>query len=83
MRWSRDSHAAQLTRSLLMQMWASQAKESAQPNVCEFLKAVMTRLNPLLEDPQLSVWYLRVTKLVRVMMNPLLPTLSGSESHEM
>ena len=43
----------------------------------------MTRLNPLLTDPQLSVWYLRVTKLVRVMMNPLLPTLSGSESHEM
>ena len=37
----------------------------------------------MLTDPQLSVWYLRVTKLVRVMMNPLLPTLSGSESHEM
>ena len=72
-----------LTRSWLMQMWASQAKESAHPKFCEFLKAVMTRLNPLFADPQLSVWYLRVTKLVLVMMNPLLPTLRGSESHEM
>ena len=72
-----------LTRSGLMQMWASHWKAPVHPKVWEFLKAVMTRLNPLLEDPQLSVWYLRVTKLVRVMMNPLLPTLSGSESHEM
>ena len=77
------TYCPSLTRSWLMQMWASHAKESAQPKFCEFLKAVMTRLNPLLADPQLSVWYLRVTKLVLVMMNPLLPTLRGSESHEM
>ena len=49
----------------------------------EFLKAVMMRVKPLVLVPQLSVWYLSVTKLVLVMMNPLLPTDLGSESQLM
>ena len=66
-----------------MQMWESHWKESAQPKVWEFLKAEMTRVKPLFSVPQLSVWYLSVTKLVLVMMNPLLPTELGWESQEM
>ena len=66
-----------------MQIKESQENPSAQPNVCEFLKAVMTRVNPLRCVPQLSVWYLRVTKLDLVMMNPLEPTEEGLESQEM
>jgi hypothetical protein len=46
-------------------------------NVCLTLKAVMTRLKPTLPVPQLSVLYLRVTKLVLVMMKPFEPTLLG------
>ena len=72
-----------LTKSGLMQMCESHWKASEQPNVCAFLKAVMMRVNPLLLVPQLSVWYLRVTKLVLVMMNPLLPTELRSLSQEM
>ena len=41
------------------------------------------RVKPLFSVPQLSVWYLSVTKLVLVMMNPLLPTELGWESQEM
>ena len=43
----------------------------------------MMRVKPLVLVPQLSVWYLSVTKLVLVMMNPLLPTDLGSESQLM
>ena len=64
-------------------MCESHWKASEQPNVCAFLKAVMMRVNPLLLVPQLSVWYLRVTKFVLVMMNPLLPTELRSLSQEM
>ena len=71
------------TNSGLMQMLESHWKASEQPNVCKFLKAVMMRVKPLFSVPQLSVWYLSVTKLVRVMMNPLLPTELGWESQEM
>ena len=66
-----------------MQIIESQEKPVAQPSVWEFLKAVITRVNPFFSDPQLSVWYLRVTKFVLVMMNPFEPTDFGSDSQEM
>ena len=71
------------TRSELMHMKESHSKASVQPNVCKFLKAVITRVNPLFSVPQLSVWYLRIPQLVLVMMNSLEPTELGSESHDM
>ena len=49
-------HFQYFTSSLLMQMWASHWKASTHPNVCAFLKAVMTMVKPLLAVPQLSVW---------------------------
>ena len=66
-----------------MQMLDPHWKPELQPRLWEFLKAVMMRVKPLVLVPQLSVWYLRVTKLVLVMMKPLLPTDPGSESQVM
>ena len=66
-----------------MQIKESQGKPTAQPNVCKFLKAVITRVNPWFWVPQLSVWYLRVTTLDRVMMNPLEPMEEDFESQVM